>query len=71
MPKIQWTGLPAALRNHLFERLRVRKISAEDLYVKRYSAIYIGTSANSQHRASWPRPSSDGRNQRDFSGNFG
>jgi hypothetical protein len=22
MPKIQWSGLPAALRDHLFERLR-------------------------------------------------
>jgi len=32
MPKIQWTGLPAALRDHLFERLRERKITAEDLY---------------------------------------
>jgi len=32
MPKIEWTSLPAALREHLFERLRERKISAEDLY---------------------------------------
>ena len=32
MPKIQWTGLPPALRDHLFERLRARKITAEDLY---------------------------------------
>ena len=32
MPKIQWTGLPLALRDHLFERLRDRQISAEDLY---------------------------------------
>ena len=32
MPKIQWSGLPPALRDHLFERLRERKISAEDLY---------------------------------------
>jgi len=32
MPKIQWTGLPPALREHLFERLRERRISAEDLY---------------------------------------
>jgi hypothetical protein len=32
MPKIQWTALPAALRDHLFERLRERKITAEDLY---------------------------------------
>ena len=32
MPKVQWTGLPAVLREHLFERLRERKIAAEDLY---------------------------------------
>ena len=32
MPKIQWTGLPQALRDHLFERLRARKISTDDLY---------------------------------------
>jgi hypothetical protein len=32
MPKIRWSGLLAALRDHLFERLRERKISAEDLY---------------------------------------
>ena len=32
MPRIQWTGLPAALRDHLFDRLRERKITAEDLY---------------------------------------
>jgi AbrB family looped-hinge helix DNA binding protein len=32
MPKIQWTGLPAALRDHLFDRLRERNITAEDLY---------------------------------------
>ena len=32
MPKIQWTDLPQALRDHLFERLRERQISAEDLY---------------------------------------
>lgn len=31
MPKIQWTGLPPALRDHLFERLRERQITAEDL----------------------------------------
>jgi hypothetical protein len=31
MPKIQWTDLPPMLRDHLFERLRERKISAEDL----------------------------------------
>ncbi len=32
MPKIQWTNLPLALREHLFDRLAERKISAEDLY---------------------------------------
>ena len=32
MPKIQWSDLPPALRNHLFERLRDRQISVEDLY---------------------------------------
>lgn len=30
MPRIRWKGLPPALREHLFERLRERKISAED-----------------------------------------
>jgi hypothetical protein len=33
MPKIQWTDLPAALRDHLFDRLRTRQISADDLYL--------------------------------------
>ena len=32
MVKIQWTNLPPALRDHLFERLRERRITAEDLY---------------------------------------
>ena len=32
MPKIQWTNLPPALRDHLFNRLRERKITVEDLY---------------------------------------
>jgi hypothetical protein len=32
MPRIQWTDLPAVLRDHLFERLRERKITATDLY---------------------------------------
>ena len=32
MPRIQWTNLPAALRDHLFDRLRDRKITVEDLY---------------------------------------
>ena len=33
MPKIQWTNLPPALREHLFDRLREREISAEDIYL--------------------------------------
>ena len=32
MPRIVWDGLPAHLRDHLFERLREREIAAEDLY---------------------------------------
>ena len=32
MPKIEWTGLPLALRDHLFDRARERKVSIEDLY---------------------------------------
>ena len=32
MPTIQWQNLPPALRDHLFDRLRERKISAEDLF---------------------------------------
>jgi hypothetical protein len=32
MPKIQWADLPPALRDHLFDRLRERKISADDLF---------------------------------------
>jgi hypothetical protein len=32
MPRIQWADLPAALREHLFTRLRERKIDARDLY---------------------------------------
>jgi len=32
VPKIQWTSLPRALRDHLFDRLRDRKITVEDLY---------------------------------------
>ena len=32
MSKIRWSGLPPALRDHLFERLRDRKITAEELY---------------------------------------
>jgi hypothetical protein len=32
VPKIQWTDLPAPLREHLFDRLRDRKITVDDLY---------------------------------------
>src|SRR5258708_33947568 len=32
MPKIQWTDLPPALRDHFFERLAERKITVDDLY---------------------------------------
>ncbi len=32
MPKIQWKNLPPALRDHLFDRLRERKITVENLY---------------------------------------
>lgn len=32
MPPVQWADLPQALRDHLFERLRERKITAADLY---------------------------------------
>jgi transposase InsO family protein len=32
VPKIQWKDLPPALRDHLFDRLRDRKITVDDLY---------------------------------------
>jgi hypothetical protein len=32
VPKIQWTALPPALRDHLVDRLRERKITVEDLF---------------------------------------
>ena len=32
MPKIQWTNLPPALRDHLFDRLRDSRITVDDLY---------------------------------------
>jgi hypothetical protein len=32
MPTIRWSGLPHALRDHLFNRLGERTITAEDLY---------------------------------------
>ena len=32
MPKIQWTNLPDALRDHLFDRAAERQIATDDLY---------------------------------------
>jgi hypothetical protein len=32
MPKIEWSNLPAALRQHLFDRLAERQITVDDLY---------------------------------------
>jgi hypothetical protein len=32
VPKFQWKDLPSALRDHLFDRLRDRKITIEALY---------------------------------------
>jgi len=32
MPKIQWTELPRAVRDHLLDRARAREISVDDLY---------------------------------------
>ena len=32
MPPVQWADLPRGLQDHLFERLRERKITATDLY---------------------------------------
>ena len=32
MPTIRWTDLPDALRRHLFDRVRERKITAEDIW---------------------------------------
>jgi hypothetical protein len=32
VPKIQWTDLPLALRDHLFERAAERKVAGEDLH---------------------------------------
>jgi RecA-family ATPase len=31
MPKVRWAGLPAPLRQHLFDRAKERKITLEDL----------------------------------------
>ena len=53
MPTIQWTDLPIALRDHLFERARERKVTADDLY------------ALSQWRASRPE-APDGDWYKDF-----
>jgi len=40
MPKIRWTDLPSPLREHLFDRLREREITPEDLYqLKRWREI--------------------------------
>jgi hypothetical protein len=33
MPKIEWTNLPPAIREHLFDRAAERKIAIEDLYM--------------------------------------
>jgi hypothetical protein len=33
MPEIQWTGLPAQLPEHLFERAKLREITVDDLFV--------------------------------------
>ena len=32
MPNILWRNVPPALRAHLFDRLRERRITVEDLY---------------------------------------
>jgi hypothetical protein len=32
VPKIQWSNLPVALRDHLFDRAAERRITADDLY---------------------------------------
>jgi len=32
MPKIQWDALPTAIRDHLLDRARERKVSFDDLY---------------------------------------
>jgi hypothetical protein len=31
MPKVQWDELPAAIRDHLLDRARERKLSFDDL----------------------------------------
>jgi len=32
MPRIEWTNLPDAIRKHLLQRLKERRITEEDLY---------------------------------------
>ena len=32
MPRIKWTDLPIALRDHLLDRAKERKISVDDLF---------------------------------------
>jgi hypothetical protein len=32
MPRIQWLDLPAALRQHLFDRAKEREISMQDIF---------------------------------------
>lgn len=48
MPKIQWTDLPPALREHLFDRLRERKITVEDLYKLKLWRTTVGVQGETQ-----------------------
>jgi hypothetical protein len=43
MPRIRWTDLPPSLRQHLFDRVADRLISAEDLYKRpiEFSIVWI------------------------------
>lgn len=54
MPKIQWTDLPPALRNHLFDRLRDRKITVEELYGQERGRIYFLGIGDSRKNRSVP-----------------
>jgi len=56
MPRIRWSGLPPALRDHLFDRLRERKITAEDLQG-------LGGLARLMVRSAWPRPATGSLNE--------
>ena len=38
MPKVQWDELPAAIRDHLVDRARERKLSFDDLKKLKYGA---------------------------------